>query len=757
MTLATPQDLVDKYNLAQAPEPELDALLKALARTFDVPIALVAVKNEGNLEFRSRVGLAVDSLPIENTLCQYVLLNEQQIIIEDLAKDPRFLELPLAKTTPTLGFYAGTPVIIDDVTVGSLCIMDYQARSLTKEQATQLEELGQFISHHLKLYSEHNQLRLEHSLLDQSAAVMLNWHYRNGLTLQSVTRNVEQVLGLSYDHLIHNHQNFESFLTVPSQEDFHFMLQNHLSGVETTETNLELYKASKKVWIRLLSKAFYHTDGRLHTIQAIATDNTQQRYIENRLNEANRRMHLLLEASELGTWDYDAATESTSVNRRWCEIIGVEYEFYDGSNHFWQQRIHPADLAEVLQKLKAHINGESSVYSAIYRMKHEAGHWVWIETYGRVVERDEMGEVTRIAGTHRDITERKHIEIHQHKQTQLLGFIDKARAAYLETHDLPGACQKILPELIEIADSQFAFIGQVLIEDGRQRLFIHAISELSWNSASEALISLYKDRKLYFDSFDNLFGEVIKTEQTVISNKPNSHHASRGTPSGHPPIYRFMGLPIQQQGGLVGMVGLANKFSDYTQEDAAFLRPLLDALAGLFYAIELEKARIAAEDQLTRMAMTDALTGLHNRRAFIDHTASLSAEEPIFFAMLDIDFFKQVNDTYGHDMGDKVIKSLTHAMQEVLGDEHFIARMGGEEFAVVLHGLDKVGAEALLEALRLRVAERSIAIDEGHIAITISIGVAPHSTHSADQTLNQADHALYKAKETGRNKLVWSV
>lgn len=748
------QALIDKYGLNQTTDETLDNLVSSIAQLFDVPVAMTAIAQKGNFVFQSRYGLDTATSPLEDALCVLVLNEEKQVVIPDLLEDKRYTESHFAEKRPGLRFYAGTPLVIEDVVIGSVCLIDTKPRQLTEQQCTTLHQLSSFISDHIALKRAHYQLQNEHSLLDHSPAVMLCWRYENGLVLQSVTRNVKEVLGLDYDYITTHQQSFESFLTQASQEEFHFMIQSHLSGVETTETHLELYQASKKVWVRVLSKGFFDQNGRLLTVQAIATDNTEQRHVEKRLKDANRQMRLLLEASELGTWDYHTETDHTQVNKRWCDIIGVDYEFYDGSSRFWQQRIHPADLPSVTNQIEAHLKGQSKVYSAVYRMRHEDGSWVWIETYGRVVERDEMGKALRVAGTHRDITERKLAEIHQMKQSQLLGFINKARAAYLENHDLSNACQKILPELIDIADSQFAFIGQIVFEDNKRRLFIHAISELSWNSASEALVELYKGRKLYFDSFDNLFGETIKTEQTVISNQLGTHPASVGTPKGLPPIYRFMGLPIQLQGEITGMIGLANKFSNYIEQDAEFLKPLRDALAGLFYAVELETARLEAESQLLRMAMTDALSGLNNRRAFLEYLESLSQDEISYFVMLDIGYFKSINDRFGHDVGDSVIKQLGSVLKESIPAPHFTARVGGEEFAIVLHEQSTESVTTRLTKLMETIRHTEFALPNKS-SVTVSIGVAAYTCDNTSTALTQADKALYKAKENGRDQIAW--
>ena len=276
-------------------------------------------------------------------------------------------------------------------------------------------------------------------------------------------------------------------------------------------------------------------------------------------------------------WDWNLKANVNQVNKRWCEIIGIDYEYYDSSYRYTRQLIHPADLMQFEQHLEDHIAGKSQVFNTSFRMQHANGSWVWVESYGKIVERDTNGKPIRIAGIHRDITRRMESEIFERKKTQLLQFINKTRASYLESNDLTLACQTVLPELIDLSDSQFAFIAQMQDQDTEPKLFIHAISEIVWDSESFSQYSEYKNRNLYFTSFDNLFGKVIVSGEVIIANSPINHPASRGTPKGHPRINRFLGLPIKIKDRVVGMIGLANKFESYKPSDAEFFQPFVDA------------------------------------------------------------------------------------------------------------------------------------------------------------------------------------
>lgn len=167
----------------------------------------------------------------------------------------------------------------------------------------------------------------------------------------------------------------------------------------------------------------------------------------------------------------------------------------------------------------------------------------------------------------------------------------------------------------------------------------------------------------------------------------------------------------------------------------------------------------SAKEELVRLAHTDYLTGLHNRRFFIQrlqeecervrrHGSNLSV------LLFDLDHFKRVNDSLGHDVGDKVLKAVAHVATGVKRITDVAARIGGEEFALLLPETDQRGAVHLAQRLRESVAAlRLPSITDGELSITTSIGVATVGTRSRDldNVLNQADDALYKAKRSGRN------
>ncbi len=177
----------------------------------------------------------------------------------------------------------------------------------------------------------------------------------------------------------------------------------------------------------------------------------------------------------------------------------------------------------------------------------------------------------------------------------------------------------------------------------------------------------------------------------------------------------------------------------------------------VFHDITEQKRR---EDRLYQRATRDALTGLFNRGHFTE-MATLEIErarrfaEPLSVALLDIDHFKKINDTYGHDVGDKAIVALAQTAAKNIRKIDFIGRIGGEEFAIVLPRCNKEPGVESMQRLRLCIADQRVHVLEKDIHFTVSIGVATLRSTTKDlaELLRNADAALYKAKREGRNRV----
>jgi two-component system cell cycle response regulator len=177
--------------------------------------------------------------------------------------------------------------------------------------------------------------------------------------------------------------------------------------------------------------------------------------------------------------------------------------------------------------------------------------------------------------------------------------------------------------------------------------------------------------------------------------------------------------------------------------------------------VDLQKELLETNKRLERLSITDGLTNLYNHRYFQDELVRAFEESvrygrPLSLAIVDLDYFKKVNDSYGHAVGDEVLKAVSKLFQESIRSTDLAARYGGEEFAVMMPETELHDAMTFAEKIRTLIESSPIQTQAGHVPVTVSVGVAavPHpKIPAAKELIVAADNALYRAKNGGRNQV----
>lgn len=193
--------------------------------------------------------------------------------------------------------------------------------------------------------------------------------------------------------------------------------------------------------------------------------------------------------------------------------------------------------------------------------------------------------------------------------------------------------------------------------------------------------------------------------------------------------------------------------------------PLLleDSVAGYSVIVRDATERRKSLEALEKAAHTDPLTGLYNRRAFFSRAQQCLRErssEPASVLIVDIDHFKQINDAFGHDVGDQAIQMVARRLEEAMRPGDLVCRFGGEEFVALLVGLAVDSVRAIAEQIRSAVQTTDLPVTDGRLVkVTISGGIAsipagrPLPSGILDATIKSADKRLYEAKQQGRNRV----
>ncbi|MEK6537574.1 MAG: sensor domain-containing diguanylate cyclase, partial [Nitrospirota bacterium] len=223
----------------------------------------------------------------------------------------------------------------------------------------------------------------------------------------------------------------------------------------------------------------------------------------------------------------------------------------------------------------------------------------------------------------------------------------------------------------------------------------------------------------------------------------------------------FISLPLKISNKSIGVLNLADKRdgTDFSGNDVK----LLEAIA-LYSAVAIERSvYYQSSIDLRKISITDPLTSLLNRRYFEERISeemerSKRHRQPFSLIILDIDDFKVLNDSYGHLCGDEILKTTTNVIRRCVRVIDIAARYGGEEFAIILPTTDKDDAGIIAERIRSEIAGTVCLIKDAgkKLSITVSLGIAsfPDDASTITELINNADRALYSAKNQGKNRVV---
>jgi len=309
--------------------------------------------------------------------------------------------------------------------------------------------------------------------------------------------------------------------------------------------------------------------------------------------------------------------------------------------------------------------------------------------------------------------------------------------------DLKKLLRYILRQALAVAHAEK---GSIMLYDAESDcLQIRVIEGL----ADEVLLEKINNGEVETKSFkpgEGVAGQVFKTGKPILINRTDQDDRFVG--SGRSFANSIACIPMIVYKDVIGVINVTNKLdnTDFTNDDVNLLRMVADQAA-----VAINKA------QLWEMAVSDSLTGLYIRRYFMvrftdEHKRAKRYGKTFSVVMCDIDYFKNVNDTYGHQMGDMVLRTLGKSLQENIREVDVAGRYGGEEFVLLLPETPKEGAKVTAERLRERVAQLEFEKIPG---ITISLGIAtfPEDADNIDQLIQCADKALYQAKHDGRNRV----
>jgi diguanylate cyclase (GGDEF)-like protein/PAS domain S-box-containing protein len=437
----------------------------------------------------------------------------------------------------------------------------------------------------------------------------------------------------------------------------------------------------------------------LYWNRRLTTEISRRVAVEEALHSAHRHLALGLRGGDLGTWDWDLATNQIRVNERWLTMLGYPADELEIDFDFWAGLLHPDDIEPTQKKVEQHLSGEVDFYDNEFRLKANSGEYKWIRARGQIVNRNPSGQAIQMAGVHQDVTGIKQA------QQQLKDYVDIVdKYVITSSTDKGGIITYVSEAFCEIS----GYSEQELIGNNHR---------------------IVRHEDMPASIYDELWGTISQGKSWVGELKNKKKNGD------HYWVHAFISPNFDTQGNLTGFTAIRQDITDQKRVE-----------------------ELSITDELTSL-----YNRRHFNRVLPHELALAEREHKIIALMiLDVDFFKPYNDHYGHQQGDVTLRAVAGALDKTLrraGDYAF--RLGGEEFGGLVTVTDREDAVVLAERVRQAVEALQIehAFNTASPFVTISIGLKIHqSTGNPPPTMDaffrMADDALYQAKDKGRNQVV---
>jgi diguanylate cyclase (GGDEF)-like protein/PAS domain S-box-containing protein len=416
--------------------------------------------------------------------------------------------------------------------------------------------------------------------------------------------------------------------------------------------------------------------------------------------EGNKlRLEGIIEGTRAGTWEWRVGEDLIVINDLWAAMLGYRREELEPLTRAGRLAlIHPDDRDRCTALMNKHMAGDCPDYACEVRMRHKDGHWLWMQERGKITERSPSGAALTVSGIQIDVSASKYAQI----ELQLTASVFQYAREGIAITNADGVILDVNPAFTRITGyGRDEAIGQnprILKSDHHDPSFYRAL----WRSVHDKGFwegEIWNRRKSGEVYPEILTVSVVRDEKGKIS-----HYVA--------------------------------VFSDISRQK------------------EYER-------QLERMAFFDDLTGLPNRVLLVDRLGQAMARSrrnatPLSLAYLDLDGFKEINDSHGHALGDRVLTTIAERLGHILREEDTVARFGGDEFVIVLPDpTSDQTQEAVVRRVLGAIAE-PIHIGHAMLQVSASIGLVHYVGESdldSDQLIRQADQAMYQAKQAGKNRV----
>ncbi len=718
--------------LETALEEHLDALCRSAADLFAMPIAQVALVDEDRFCFRARCGVDDDGTDRETAFCNHTIRRKrgQALVVPDLTSDERFARSPLVIGQPHARFYAGVAIgSVTGHTIGTLCLMDRTPRpDFSAAQVRALQEMALIAEAHLQLYETRLAARTESAAQRGAETRFVEWEAR--------LRATEAAHALAERIACFGHWRIDAASGAIAWSDGIARIFGRHAGraILPLETHLGYYHPDDRAWVELamrealagrsrtLGGGYEHRSrirrpdgeervvvvhgvaehddaGRLVSIFGVCLDVTDLARSEQQLRDAGELMRATLESMDQGLIMIGPDDRIRVHNQRARDLLGLSGE----------DLLHEGALWTELRRVQA---GRGEFKRAPVEVRD------WLERGGSPPP------------------------LQGYERTRPDGTVLEVRLAPMDS----GGLVCTYTDVTERRHSQAALRS---VEADYQSLFQNAV------------IGVYRA---------HLDGRVVQANRALarlhgyggdgamLVSAAGFSHDWYVEPGRHDAFL----TRLRQDGHVEDFVSEVRRHAGgeciWVSETAWVVRDAEGEPVWLEGTVADATERKRAQALIEHMARYDALTGLPNRRLFqetLGREIALARSQGGRVAVLccDLDRFKAVNDTFGHPAGDALLRVIARRLSESLHAGDMVARLGGDEFAIILPGREDPRRIATVARRLIHAIGEPIELDGHATTVGASIGVAvgPRHGDSADTLFKNADIALYRAKDSGRN------
>lgn len=572
--------------------------------------------------------------------------------------------------------------------------------------------------------------------------------------------------------------NRKKWSDIAVDEDWEKGKKTFIEALETDMAYVREYRIINRngqfVWLQERSRIICDSESKIKHVSGVFFDISEKRQIEATLQEAMGNLQNTVSELEKSEQEFQLLVNNIPAivftgysdgtirfyDHKVIDITGYPREMFEKNRKRWSDIVLTEDWQKA-KKIFIDALKSDMAYVREYRIKHKNGHLIWVQERSRIITDDDT-KIKYISGVFFDITQSRQIEstlhntmtklentvteINKHnQQISLLNEMGELLQSCLTLQEAYKSIGQVVPGLFpELA-------GTLFIVTPRKSVFLQAVASWGGIAANEELFTL-----------DECW--ALRRGGVHIGKNYSSGLVCKHIPASSAD---YMCVPLIAQGEILGLIYMQTSVPDswaILQDDS--VSPLLAMNQQLAITvakqISMALANLNLRESLHMQAIIDPLTGLYNRR-YMEETLAREIhrgrrkEAPIGIVLMDIDHFKRINDTYGHEAGDTLLAALGGFFKKHIRQEDVPCRYGGEEILLILPEANLEHTYKRAEELR----ELLVHFDVKHLGlslgkITASFGVAccPEHGERMEDIMRAADAALYLAKAGGRNQVV---